>query len=71
MILKIQELITPKPLTINTLPSAPNATDETVCEGGLIPDLTALGANIQWHDDAALTNVVFSGSPFARSMSIL
>ena len=52
-------------LTINAIPLAPIANDTAVCEGSIIPNLTASGSNIQWYDDAALTNLVFSGSSFA------
>lgn len=51
-------------LTINSIPLAPIAIDTTVCEGSPIPDLTASGTNVKWYDDAALTNLVFSGASY-------
>ena len=57
-------------LTIHPSPGAPVADDTTVCEGSTIPNLTASGSNIQWYDDAALTNLVFSGSSFATGLTL-
>ncbi|MBN4051570.1 DUF1573 domain-containing protein, partial [bacterium AH-315-M05] len=52
-------------LIINPVPAAPNGSDTTICFGDPTPDLTATGINIKWYDDAGLTNLVFTGSPFA------
>lgn len=51
-------------LTINSLPPLPGAVDETACEGGVIPDLTATGTSLVWYDDLALTNQVGTGTSF-------
>ena len=56
-------------LTINALPSPPIANDTAVCEDVVIPDLMATGTNLQWYDDGALTNLVFTGSPFATGQT--
>ncbi|MFH1320589.1 MAG: DUF1573 domain-containing protein [Bacteroidota bacterium] len=52
-------------LTIYSIPAVPTSADETACEGGTIPDLTATGTDIKWYSDPALTTLVFNGSPFA------
>ena len=36
-----------------------------VCEGGVIPSLSATGSNISWYADSTLQNLVFSGSTLA------
>jgi len=51
-------------LTINALPSAPNALTQTVCENETIPNLTATGTSINWYNDVALANLVSSGNSF-------
>jgi hypothetical protein len=54
-------------LTINALPSAPVSANQTVCAGGVVPDLTATGTNIQWYD---ITNtVVATGSPYTTGVT--
>jgi len=52
-------------LTINPIPTSPTASDTSICFGAPTPDLTAVGASIQWYSDPALTTLVFTGSPFA------
>jgi len=52
-------------LTINASPLAPAVADTTICFGNPTPDLMAAGTNIQWFDDPALTNLVFTGDTFA------
>ncbi|MFH1320247.1 MAG: LamG-like jellyroll fold domain-containing protein [Bacteroidota bacterium] len=52
-------------LTIMQTPLAPIASDESACEGGTVPDLTAIGINIQWYDNLLLDSVIYTGSPFA------
>jgi len=42
-------------LTITGLPPAPITSDTTICEGDSVPNLVAIGANIEWYDDAGLT----------------
>lgn len=47
--------------TINSIPSAPIAMDDTVCEGGVIPVFTSVGTNLTWYSDPALTLIVATG----------
>ena len=54
----------PVTLEIYALPSAPAANNEVACEGGIIPDLTAMGTTLTWYSDAALSLVVGSGTTF-------
>jgi len=56
-------------LEIYVLPTAPTATNEVVCEGGLIADLTATGSNLTWYADASLTIVVGSGTTFTTGQT--
>lgn len=49
-------------LVIYALPAQPAATSQSVCEGGVIPPLTATGTNIQWYD--SLMVPVYPGSVF-------
>lgn len=51
-------------------PAAPTATSEEVCYGDVVPDLTATGTMLQWYDDSLLTNLVYSGSPFATNQTM-
>ena len=60
---------TPVTLEIFALPSAPTANNEVVCEGGVIPDLTATGTSVIWYSDVALTAVLGNGSSFATGQS--
>ncbi|HEY4798822.1 MAG TPA: FG-GAP-like repeat-containing protein, partial [Bacteroidia bacterium] len=50
-------------LTIHPIPSAPVGGNQNACVGGIIPDLTVTGTNIQWYDLSG--NLVHSGSSFA------
>ena len=61
----------PVTLEIFALPSAPIATNAVVCEGSVIPDLTATGTNLTWYDDPALapTNQVGTGNSFATGQT--
>ena len=52
-------------LTIQSLPSAPTTTDTAICLGDSVPSLVAMGSNINWYSDTALTNLVFAGDTFA------
>ncbi|MFH1004371.1 MAG: T9SS type A sorting domain-containing protein, partial [Bacteroidota bacterium] len=54
-------------LTINTLPSAPDALDTVVCSAATIPNLTASGTNIQWYDISG--TLVFTGNSFATGQT--
>ena len=57
-------------LTINTTPTAPISIDEAVCEGGVVPDLTATGTLVNWYSDLALTNNVFTGNSFPTGQTL-
>ena len=52
-------------VTVIPLPTATIATSQTACLGSVIPDLFAIGANVNWYSDAALTTNVFTGNSFA------
>ena len=49
-------------LEIYSLPSAPVVTNESVCFGTLIPDLTATGSNITWYSDISLNTQEGTGN---------
>ena len=52
-------------VTVIPLPTATISTSQTACFGSLtIPDLFAIGANVNWYSDAALTINVFTGNYF-------
>jgi hypothetical protein len=62
----------PVTLEIYAIPSAPTATNEVACEGGVIPDLTATVVTSTptfWYSDAGLTAVVGNGSTFATGQT--
>jgi len=56
-------------VTVNPLPTATIATSQTACFGTTIPDLTAIGSNVTWYSDAALTVQVGTGNNFATGQS--
>jgi len=56
-------------VTVIPLPTATVATSQTACFGTSIPDLTAIGANVNWYSDAALTTNVFTGNSFATGQT--
>ena len=56
-------------VTVNPLPTATTATSQTACLGSAIPPLTAVGSNLTWYSDAALTTIVANGSPFATGQT--
>ncbi len=56
-------------VTVIALPTATIATSQTACLGSTIPDLTAIGANVTWYDDIALTNQVGTGNSFATGQN--
>ena len=62
-------LAVPVTLEIYAIPSAPTATNDVACEGGVIPDLTATGTSLLWYDDAALTSQVGTGASFATTQT--
>lgn len=54
-------------VTVSTIPGAPSANSETVCEGSTIPDLTATGENLKWYSGFQL---VGTGSSFATGKTL-
>jgi hypothetical protein len=48
-------------MTVVPAPAAPATSNVTECEGLFIPDLSAIGSNISWYSDAALTTLVGTG----------
>ncbi len=56
-------------VTVNPLPTATIATSQTACFGTTIPDLTAIGSNVTWYSDAALTIQVGTGNSFATGQT--
>ena len=58
-------------LTINAFNSLPIASDVNTCFGTNVPDLTStgIGTSFTWYDDAALTNMVGTNSPFATGQT--
>jgi gliding motility-associated-like protein len=61
-------------IIINPTPVAPTAgADATYCDGDPIADLTATagsGGTLNWYDDAGLSNLVGTGSPFTPSTAV-
>ena len=56
-------------VTVIPLPTATIATSQTACLGSVIPDLSAIGANVTWYDDIALTSQVGVGNNFATAQT--
>ena len=52
-------------LTVNAIPAAPSGDNDSICDGGVVPDLAAVGTDLKWYDDAPLTNEVNTGATFA------
>ncbi|KPK81970.1 MAG: hypothetical protein AMS27_15020 [Bacteroides sp. SM23_62_1] len=50
-------------ITIKAVPTAPSASDKTICEGE-DASLTATGTSLRWYSDAGLTEQVGTGSPY-------
>ncbi|MBL7884982.1 MAG: DUF839 domain-containing protein, partial [Bacteroidia bacterium] len=51
-------------VNVNTLPSAPTATNTNYCEGQALAPLSATGTNIIWYSDSNLTNQIAVGNAF-------
>jgi hypothetical protein len=51
-------------MTVVPAPAAPTVTNVVACQGTFIADLTAMGTNVIWYSDAALTNQVGVGNSF-------
>ena len=58
-------------LTINSFTTMPLSSNVSVCFASTVPDLTAtgVGSTFTWYDDAALTNIVGSNSPFSTGQT--
>jgi len=56
-------------VTVDPLPTATTAASQTACLGSSVPDLTAIGANVTWYSDAALTTQVGTGNNFATGQN--
>jgi hypothetical protein len=56
-------------VTVNPLPTATTASNQTACFGSSIPDLVAIGSNVTWYSDAALTTVVGTGNNLATGQT--
>ena len=56
-------------VTVIPLPTTTIATSQTACLGSVIPDLSAIGANVTWYDDIALTSQVGVGNNFATAQT--
>ena len=58
-------------LTINEFNIVPTSSNITACFGSTVPDLTAtgVGTSFTWYDDASLTNIVGTNSPFATGQT--
>ena len=48
-------------LTVSPPPPEVEVEYVSICEGEPVPDLIAIGENIQWYDDADLSNLIYSG----------
>lgn len=51
-------------LNINAIPEAPIASNTSICYGEPIPELTAIGENIQWFADVNQDTLLISGNTF-------
>jgi len=56
-------------VTVDPLPTATIATSQTACLGSVIPDLTAIGANVTWYSDVTLNTQVGTGNNFATGQT--
>ncbi|MBN2522367.1 MAG: T9SS type A sorting domain-containing protein [Bacteroidales bacterium] len=56
-------------LTIKPVPDLPVAENQAVCFGEETPDMFALGENIHWYSDTALTNCIYSGNIFPATQT--
>ena len=66
-----ESIATSVTLTINAFNSLPIASNVNTCFGSAVPDLTAtgVGTSFSWYNDAALTNMVGTNSPFATGQT--
>ncbi len=56
-------------LIIKPAPEEPLASDVSVCYGDTVPDLSALGEQIQWYGDPDLKELLHTGPEFATGMT--
>ena len=58
-------------LTINEFNIVPTSSNITSCFGSTVPDLiaTGVGTSFTWYDDASLTNIVGTNSPFSTGQT--
>jgi len=56
-------------ITIYSIPSIPVVTDTAVCDGNPIPSLEAVGDNIKWYNDAALTLLTHIGNSYTTGQT--
>lgn len=54
-------------VALTIYPNNPVAASHSICLGDIVPDLSAQGNNIRWYSDSLLTNLVYTGSPYATS----
>ncbi|MBI5218267.1 MAG: T9SS type A sorting domain-containing protein, partial [Bacteroidia bacterium] len=57
-------------LTINPIPAPPLVSDTSICSSMTTPDLIAIGDNINWYSDSALTNLIYNGDTFSPGVSL-
>jgi len=57
-------------LTLETPPPALEAEYVSICEGDSVPDLIAVGENIQWYDDEELSNLIYSGDTLKTGQTL-
>jgi PKD repeat protein len=57
-------------INVAAVPDPPTALNQSVCEGGIVPDLTAEGDNIKWYSNPSLMNLVYQGSSFATGKTL-
>lgn len=60
-------------LTINPIPATPVSVPQidSICFGQPNPSFTAAGTNIEWWSNPATTVLVFSGSPFTPTVTVV
>ncbi|OFY56338.1 MAG: hypothetical protein A2Y87_05970, partial [Bacteroidetes bacterium RBG_13_46_8] len=56
-------------LIIRPAPEPPLAENVNVCDGDLVPDLSAQGDNVKWYSDTVLSNLVHTGNSYATGIT--
>ncbi|MEI7803283.1 MAG: hypothetical protein WCI97_11585, partial [Bacteroidota bacterium] len=59
----------PDTVVLTIYPGAPLLASQIICADGIIPDLAAVGLNINWYADSLLTNNVYSGNPYTTGQT--